>query len=194
MISPVNGFNTIHNYYNQAGFNTKTTPVEQGFGVTDTANRVSGNNSQGSEQGNAQATAISLKGKFVTGEQARIEKLLETYDEKTLKRMGIVECATCASRTYVDGSNDPGVSFKTPQHVSPAQSVQAVVSHEMEHVGREQSAAEQKGGQVLSQSVSIHMSTCPECGRSYSSGGVTRTTVSVPSKQVEPGQLVDMQL
>jgi len=131
--------------------------------------------------------------KFVTGEQARIEQLLKTYDEKSLKKMGIIECATCASRTYVDGSNDPGVSFKTPTHVSPGQSLQAVIGHEMEHVGREQNQASSKGGEVISQSVSIQMSTCPECGRSYAAGGVTRTTMSIPSSETS-GKLVDVKL
>lgn len=191
MISPTSGYGAMNDYYMRAGFNDNAQPIKN----VPTSNNKSQIADSNKAQGTSGTGSLGLKGKFVTGEQARIEKLLETYDEKTLKRMGIVECTTCASRTYVDGSNDPGVSFKTPQHVSPAQSVQAVISHEMEHVGRERTAAEQEGGKVLSQSVSIHMSTCPECGRSYSSGGVTRTTVSIPNKQaVESGQLVDMQL
>jgi len=98
------------------------------------------------------------------------------YSEKTLKRMGIIECSTCANRTYQDGSNDPGVSFKAPTHISPASSGSAVRSHEQEHVVREQANARENGGEVISQSVSIHISICPECGRSYTSGGLTRTT------------------
>lgn len=98
------------------------------------------------------------------------------YDEKTLKKTGIVECSTCAQRTYQDGSNDPGVSFKAPTHVDPSNSYSAVRGHEQEHVVREQANARESGGKVISQSVSIFTSICPECGRSYTSGGLTRTT------------------
>ena len=33
-----------------------------------------------------------------------------------------VECQTCKNRKYVDGSDDPNVSFKTPGHIDPGQS------------------------------------------------------------------------
>jgi len=45
-----------------------------------------------------------------------------------------VECETCANRTYVDGSNEGDVSFKTPGHISPEASAAVVSSHEYEHV------------------------------------------------------------
>ena len=43
----------------------------------------------------------------------------------------------------------------------------------------------------------ISMAICPECGKSYTSGGVTRTTVSYPSQQntdAFKGQLMDMRV
>ena len=43
------------------------------------------------------------------------------------------ECLTCDSRRYVDQSDDSGVSFQTPTHVSPEDSFAAVRAHEMEH-------------------------------------------------------------
>ncbi len=99
------------------------------------------------------------------------------YDEevKDMKRMGAIRCATCENRKYQDGSNDPGVSFQSPQRISPQASVGKVRSHENEHVRRESAKAGREDREVVSQSVSIHMSTCPECGRSYASGGVTKT-------------------
>lgn len=87
------------------------------------------------------------------------------------------ECETCKNRTYQDGSNDPGVSFKSAQHIDPAMSASIVAGHEMEHVGHEQAKAKQSGGQVISQSVRLHGAFCPECGRYYIAGGVTETTV-----------------
>ncbi|GHV41171.1 hypothetical protein FACS189490_07560 [Clostridia bacterium] len=93
---------------------------------------------------------------------------------KSLKASGKIECQTCANRTYVDGSDDAGVSFKTPTKLSPSQAATAVLSHEGEHVSRESAKASQEG-KVASSSVTIFHSICPECGRSYVSGGVTRT-------------------
>ncbi len=115
-------------------------------------------------------------GNFITPAEQRLDKLKEQFDEKTLKRMGVVECATCASRSYQDGSNDPGVSFKSPQHISPEMSGSVVMGHEMEHVTREQSEAEMNDREVISQSVQLFTAVCPECGKSYVSGGVTKTT------------------
>ena len=89
------------------------------------------------------------------------------------------ECETCKNRKYVDQSDDPSVSFQAPAHISPGQSAAVVMSHEREHVANEQARAEQEGRRVVSQTVTLSMSVCPECGRTYVSGGTTRTiTVS----------------
>lgn len=86
-----------------------------------------------------------------------------------------VECQTCKNRTYVDGSNDASVSFKTPTKISPASSFVAVRAHEQEHVVNETAKAEKSGGRVVTQSVAIHYAVCTECGRAYVSGGTTTT-------------------
>ena len=86
-----------------------------------------------------------------------------------------VECQTCEERKYQDGSDDPGVSFKTATHISPEQAAGAVRSHEMEHVTRNQAKAQREDREIISQSVTIHTDICPECGRVYTSGGTTRT-------------------
>jgi hypothetical protein len=85
-------------------------------------------------------------------------------------------CDTCASRKYVDKSDDPSVSFQTPTNISAAMSGVVVASHEREHVNNERSRARREDRQVIQQSVSLTYDTCPECGRRYVSGGVTRTT------------------
>lgn len=99
-----------------------------------------------------------------------------------LKRSGKIECQTCKERTYQDGSNDPGVSFKAPGHISPESSGAVVMSHEQEHVGNEQAKASKEGSRVVSQSVRIFSSVCPECGKVYVSGGETRTTTATDPK------------
>lgn len=86
------------------------------------------------------------------------------------------ECQTCKNRKYVDGS-DEMVSFKAPGHISPQQAPSAVRAHEQEHVTNAYSKAAQNNGKVVSATVSIHTAVCPECGRSYVSGGTTSTQI-----------------
>ena len=85
------------------------------------------------------------------------------------------ECQTCKERKYQDGSDDPGVSFKTPTSVAPEMAASAVRGHEMEHVSREQAKAQREDRKVVSQNVTYHTAICPECGKTYVSGGTTRT-------------------
>ncbi len=85
------------------------------------------------------------------------------------------ECQTCKNRKYQDGSDDPGVSFKTAGKIDPDVAPSVVRSHEQEHVTREQAKARREGREVVSQSVTLHTAVCPECGRVYVSGGTTRT-------------------
>lgn len=105
-----------------------------------------------------------------------------TVDMQMLKRMGVIECKTCENRTYQDGSDDLGVSFKAPGHIDPASSWAVLRSHEQEHVVREQSKARYEGRRVVSQSVTLSTAVCPECGRVYVAGGVTRTTTAAENR------------
>ena len=86
------------------------------------------------------------------------------------------ECQTCKERKYQDGS-DENVSFKTAQHISPQAAAARVRGHEQEHVANAYSKAMQDGGKVINASVAIHTAVCPECGRTYVSGGTTHTMI-----------------
>lgn len=99
-------------------------------------------------------------------------------DTKTLpgRKSSPDECKTCKERKYQDGSNEM-VSFKAAAHVSPEAAGSAVRAHEGEHVSNAYSKAAQKGGKVLQASVAIHTAVCPECGRTYVSGGETTTKI-----------------
>ena len=101
-------------------------------------------------------------------------------EEDWKKKAGIEdpaeECQTCKNRKYKDGS-DEMVSFKSPQHVSPESAASAVRAHEQEHVSNAYKKAATDNGKVISASVSIHTAVCPECGRSYVSGGTTHTQI-----------------
>lgn len=88
------------------------------------------------------------------------------------------ECQTCEERKYQDGSDDPGVSFKTAAHISPEMSNATVRGHEMEHVVRNRAKAEREDREIVSQSVTLSTAICPECGKVYTSGGTTRTVYS----------------
>ena len=91
------------------------------------------------------------------------------------------ECQTCKNRKYQDGSSE-NVSFKSASHVSPNAAGAAVRSHEGEHVSNAYSKAAAKGGKVVSASVSIRTAICPECGRTYVSGGTTNTMIKYPNE------------
>ncbi len=86
------------------------------------------------------------------------------------------ECQTCKNRKYQDGS-DEMVSFKSAQHISPESAASRVRAHEQEHVSNAYSKAAKGNGKVLQASVSVRLAVCPECGRSYVTGGTTRTQI-----------------
>ncbi len=145
---------------------------------------------------NNQDAMPTLNQKVIPGSEQEA-LLVERFGEKKLKMLGVMTCETCDSRKYQDGSDDPGVSFKTPQHISPETSAATVMGHEQEHVVREQAKATQEDREVVSQSVTLHGSVCPECGRSYIAGGKTRTVTKEKDTQeaeLYKGNLVDMRL
>ena len=95
--------------------------------------------------------------------------------ESAQKALEEGQCQTCEKRKYQDGSDDMGVSYQTPTNIKPEQAASAVRGHEMEHVYREQAKADREGRKVVSQTVTMHTEICPECGKTYVSGGTTRT-------------------
>ncbi|MGN1170419.1 MAG: hypothetical protein ACI4SZ_02075, partial [Lachnospiraceae bacterium] len=107
-------------------------------------------------------------------------KPLLNYGESTMRAPGRksspAECETCKNRKYQDGS-DEMVSFKSAAHISPESSASRVMAHEQEHVANAYTKASQNNGKVLSANVSLRTAVCPECGRSYVSGGETRTQI-----------------
>ena len=112
----------------------------------------------------------------VKNEQQAKDAGLSEAQIRGLKKTGQIECSTCANRMYQDGS-DENVSFKSAAHISPEAAGAAVRSHEGEHVSNAYKKAAMNNGKVMSTGVAIHMSICPECGRSYVSGGTTRTSI-----------------
>ena len=87
------------------------------------------------------------------------------------------ECQTCKNRKYVDGSDEENVSFKTPGHIDPNSAAAVVSAHEGMHVANAVKEGNKENADLVSATVSLKTSVCPECGRSYVSGGTTNTTI-----------------
>lgn len=86
------------------------------------------------------------------------------------------ECETCKNRKYQDGS-DEMVSFKAAGHIDPGNAAAVVMSHEQEHVSNAYQKADEGNGEVVRASVRLKTDVCPECGRTYISGGETTTQI-----------------
>lgn len=95
---------------------------------------------------------------------------------------GAKECQTCKNRKYQDGSNEM-VSFKSAAHISPEAAGSMVRAHEMEHVSNAYSKATTGQGKVIQASVTLKTAICPECGRSYISGGTTNTKIKYSNEE-----------
>ncbi len=109
----------------------------------------------------------------------------ESQEVKPGKRVSPAECETCKERKYQDGS-DENVSFKSAQHISPTEAGAKVRAHEQEHVANAYDKAAKGGGKVLQASVTIHTAICPECGRTYISGGETNTKIEYSHEEESP--------
>ena len=142
------------------------------------------NDEQKLEKLSAKQTAEKSKLKIeLTKYKTELSKLEKNSDDKEndekaadmKRRFDSVECQTCKNRRYQDQSDDSGVSFQTASHIDPSAAYSAVRSHENEHVARNKTQAEQHGQKIAYQTVTINRAICPECGRSYVSGGVTHT-------------------
>lgn len=96
------------------------------------------------------------------------------------------ECQTCKNRKYVDGSNEGDVSFKTPGHIDPGSSASKVMAHEQEHVANAVAEGNKPGKELVSATVTLKTSVCPECGRVYVSGGTTHTMIRSTSEPSNP--------
>ena len=94
---------------------------------------------------------------------------MQDTEKKAGRKSSPEECETCKNRKYRDGSNEM-VSFKSA-------TASAVRAHEQEHVSNAYKKAATDNGKVINASVSIHTAICPECGRSYVSGGTTNTQI-----------------
>lgn len=121
------------------------------------------------------------------GQTGRVERGSEDINgTQAGKKVGKGECQTCKNRKYVDGSNEGDVSFKTPGHISPESSAARVMAHEQEHVANAIAEGNKENKELVSATVTLHTSVCPECGRVYVSGGTTHTTIRTTNGSSNP--------
>ena len=112
-----------------------------------------------------------------------VEKSQAVSGKKVDKTDPNYKCETCQNRKYQDGSNENDVSFKNASKIAPEAAASAVRSHEQEHVSNAYDKAEKGNGKVISATVQIHTSCCPECGKTYVSGGTTRTQIKYSNEE-----------
>ena len=136
----------------------------------------------------APVAAISGLGAGVSSPESpeKVEKPILNPGESTkvigAHKSSPAQCETCKERKYQDGS-DEMVSFKSASHISPEAAPSAVRAHEGEHVSNAYKKAAEGDGMVLQASVRLKMGICPECGRSYVSGGETNTKIEYPNEK-----------
>lgn len=129
----------------------------------------------------SRASAYEANGNAAMSDEQAVERvIIRNPGESTHKQAGRksspAECETCKNRKYQDGS-DENVSFKAASHIDPNAAASRVRNHEQEHVSNAYKKAEQNNGKVVSCNVAIHTAVCPECGRTYVSGGTTSTQI-----------------
>lgn len=134
---------------------------------------------QASDTRGAEAAAQNMPGSPQASEDGRVvvRNPGESTEKQAGKKSSPAECETCKNRKYQDGSDEGDVSFKAPSHIDPKAAASKVRSHEQEHVSNAYQKASEKNGKVVSCNVSIHTDICPECGRTYVSGGTTATQI-----------------
>lgn len=176
MISPVNdmGYSFYDNV--QASYRPG-----QGLGDTDGRKDLRGAAEDGrgsaADAANGRKDKVVIDGRNFPEDKAKGKKGRYGFEDPT------EECQTCKKRKYQDGSDDMGVSFQTPTNIAPEQAASAVRGHENEHVVRERAKADREDRRVVSQSVTLHTDICPECGKTYISGGTTRTVTAAERSQ-----------
>ena len=160
----------------------------QGISTDYTNNNVANNMAAGSVRTMGSSAAENTgyaNFPLVKGGQESEGPVLNPGEDKKIKagfKSSPAECETCQNRKYQDGSDENDVSFQTPGHIDPDAAASTVLSHEYEHVANAYEKARDGGGEVKNVSVSLKTDICPECGRSYISGGVTRTQISYPNE------------
>ncbi len=172
MISPIMGSYAYNPY---AAYISPVNPLSAYRGQT------AGTYDPAGKEASAEAAAAGAGAPGSAEEPENARAVIRNPGESTRKQAGKksspAECETCKNRKYQDGSDEGDVSFKAAAHIDPKAAASRVRSHEQEHVSNAYEKAAKNNGKVVSCNVSIHTAVCPECGRTYVSGGTTATQI-----------------
>lgn len=174
-ILPIMG--TSH-YSPYGAYNAYTgSPANASYGLEPTAGAAAAGRGHSSDA--VQTAVQGMPGVAQESEDGRviIRNPGESTEKQAGKKSSPAECETCKNRKYQDGSDEGDVSFKAAAHIDPKAAAARVRGHEQEHVSNAYQKAEKNNGKVVSCNVSIHTDICPECGRTYVSGGTTATQI-----------------
>ncbi len=177
MISPIMGSSYYNPYTTYGSYGQEQPEKTASSGQEQPADsRAAG---RGHSSDAEQATAQNMPGSPESSEDGRvvIRNPGESTEKQAGKKSSPAECEACKNRKYQDGSDEGDVSFKAPSHIDPKAAASRVRSHEQEHVSNAYQKASEKNGKVVSCNVSIKTDICPECGRTYVSGGTTATQI-----------------
>ena len=180
-ISPIMGSYAYNPYAAYTAFTSPANPSASSYrGQTAGADE-----SAEKKPGAAETAAQSMPGSPDSPEDVHkpIRNPGESTEKQAGKKSSPAECETCKNRKYQDGSDEGDVSFKAAAHIDPKSAASRVRSHEQEHVSNAYEKAAKSNGKVVSCNVSIHTSVCPECGRTYVSGGTTATQIKYRNEE-----------
>ncbi len=137
---------------------------------------------------NAAEALVRMRIQYGQEGEAQGQQRVETGAAAAQEALEEGQCETCEKRKYQDGSDDSSVSYQVPTRIDPDMAASAVRGHEMEHVAHEQAKAQREDRKVVSQSVTLHTDICPECGKTYISGGTTRTVTKADAQQPQQAE------
>lgn len=182
-ISPIMGTSYYNPYTAYAGFSASASSGQgQPTGSASSGQEQpagSASSGRGHSANAVQTAAQGMPGVVEESEDGRviIRNPGESTEKQAGKKSSPAECETCKNRKYQDGSDEGDVSFKAAAHIDPKSAAARVRSHEQEHVNNAYQKAAKNNGKVVACNVSIHTAICPECGRTYVSGGTTATQI-----------------
>lgn len=176
IISPIMGAYASNPY---AAYTAYSDPAGSASSASSYREQSAGTDPYAGKEIPEEAAAQGMPGRAEKPED--VHQMIRNPGESTKKQAGRksspAECETCKNRKYQDGSDEGDVSFKAAAHIDPKAAAARVRSHEQEHVSNAYQKAAKNNGKVVSCNVSIHTAICPECGRTYVSGGTTATQI-----------------
>jgi hypothetical protein len=123
-----------------------------------------------------------------------VEKLKSALGQKKAnddggEDTGILAEGQPGTATYVDNSNDPNASMRSPVALTAGEAELAVRMHERGHLMHAEADARTNGEQIVSAHTQIRYRVNPNTGEIYASGGEAVVTTKARQRQRQQNQL-----